>query len=700
VSIAELATTNHGWLLTLETIAIGACAALACPASGWGVTAILAALLGVALAGAAVLLAALRESGRRWREAVDGLKAAEIERGKLAVAVEQSNAVVMVTDAEGRIEQVNPRFAEVTGYAPEEVFGQKPYFLKSGKLRSSHYEGLWETIKAGQVWRGDFHNKRKNGEEYWESAVVAPVADSTGKITHFVAVKEDISERRQTLEELERAKEAAEIAMRVQNEFLSTISHEVRTPMNSIMGFTEALDARIQEPELKGYLGNITSAARELLDLLTGILDLAKAEAGKIKLHLVAVDPASIIKEVEVYFGRAAAAKGLKLEVALPPSLPGGMMLDAARLKQVIFNLVDNAVKFTDAGGVRVLVGCRGSDQLAELVVAVEDSGAGVAPGQAKEIFKPFVRLPGRSNAKYGGAGVGLALCARLASLMGGAVTFAARPGGGSVFTLTLPEVRVTAPPRRPDKAATGVSSRFKESLVLVADDSFQNRGLIKALARDPRLKFIEAVNGNEALRLAHLRNPDLILMDIQMPELDGNAAARRLKADPETSGIPIVAVTASSEKAELDDPDELFVGVLVKPFTSEVLLEEFRKHLPCEPTASHGRPPSWQAAAMELSPQALAALPPLVASLETSLAEEWREINELFALDEVVAFARKVAALAERHGCAQLRQWAEKAVVEAESFSMDELAKTFNDFPDVTRLLKEACRGGPGNGL
>ena len=685
--------------LTLEAIDICGCAALACPAPGWGGLAVLAALLVVASATVAVLLAALRESGRRWREAVAGRKAAEDERDQLAVAVAQSRAAVMVTDTRGRIERVNPRFTEITGYAQEEILGQPPCFLKSGKLHSSHYKDLWETINAGHVWRGDFHNKRKNGEEYWESGVVAPVVDAAGRTTHFVAVKEDISERRQTLEELGRAKEAAEIALRVQNEFLSTISHEVRTPMNSILGFAEALDARVQEPELKGYLNNIASAARELLALLTGILDLAKAEAGKIKLHYVAVDPASVIKEAEVYFGRAAAAKGLKLEVSLPPSLPGGMMLDAARLKQVLFNLVDNAVKFTDSGHVRILVGCRGSAQLAELNIAVEDTGVGVPPSQAEAIFKPFARLPGRSASKYGGAGIGLALCERLAKLMGGTVKVSIRPGGGSVFTLSLPEVRVTAPPRRPDKTTAAGPADFKDALVLVADDSYQNRGLVKALVRNPNLKFLEAVNGNEALRLARLRHPSIILMDIQMPELDGNSAARQLKADPETRGIPIIAVTASAEKAELDGPGDLFAGVLVKPFTSEALLEELGKFLPARHAADQPPPPRGGAAA-DFSPQALAALSPLVVSLETTLASEWREVNELFALDEVVAFARKVAALAEPHGCAQLRQWAEQVVAEAGSFSMDELAKTFDEFPNVTRHLKEVCRGVMGSGL
>ena len=359
---------------------------------------------------------------------------------------------MVITDVDGTIEYVNPKFIEVTGYTTEEAIGQNPRFLQSKTHPPEFYEELWRTIKEGNVWHGEFCNKKKNGEIYFESATIAPNRDKQGQITHFVAIKEDITGQRRIAEELRQAKEAAEAANRAKSDFLASMSHELRTPLGAIIGFSELLEEKLfgdLTPKQDEYIKDILGSSRHLLSLINDVLDLAKVEAGKMDLVLSTFSIGTLLGSSLVMVKEKCLKHGITLSMKIADTITGlQITADERKLKQVMFNLLSNAVKFTpDEGVITVSVDfekAEGSEQnpsaTPALLINVSDTGIGIAKEHQEAVFAEFYQVDGGVKGKTPGTGLGLSLSRRLVELQGGRLWVGSEgEGKGSMFQFTIP---------------------------------------------------------------------------------------------------------------------------------------------------------------------------------------------------------------------------------------------------------------------
>jgi PAS domain S-box-containing protein len=358
---------------------------------------------------------------------------------RLSKSIEQIPISFVITDVNGVIEYVNPKFCEKTGYSSKEVLGRMSRILNPGKMSTSAYEQLWEIITAGNIWRGEFLNRKKNGELYWEWAMIAPIKDEHGRITNFIAVNEDISKRKQMETDLIAAKEKAEESDRLKSAFLANMSHEVRTPLNGIIGFSELLgDSFFDEEQKKEFVQHIIRNGNSLLSIINDIMDISKMESGEVKIRQSIVDVKKLLFETRDQYLILSREKniGFNLEIRKGDfSEPVLVFADADRLRQILSNLINNAFKFTINGSISM--GYRYSGDMIEF--HVKDTGIGIPKEYQELIFDRFRQVETSYARKFGGAGLGLAISKNLVEMMGGKIWLLSQPGRGSIFYFSLP---------------------------------------------------------------------------------------------------------------------------------------------------------------------------------------------------------------------------------------------------------------------
>ncbi len=486
--------------------------------------------------------------------------------------------LLCIATTDGRFIRLNPEWEKVLGYPVAELEGRR-------FLDFVHPDDLPATLNALQRLDAQeevltFENRYhcQDGSYRWIEWRSKPMGST------IYAVARDVSRRKRMEADLRQAKETAEQANAAKSAFLANMSHEIRTPMNTILGFADILASQIENPVHRQHLAAIAASGRQLLGLINDILDLSKIESGKLKLEPKAVDPRELFAGIRQLFLPETQRKGLELRLEIDPELPAGLVLDEIRLRQILFNLVGNAVKFTHAGSIVIAAGQRrggaGRDTI-EFAFSVRDTGIGIPSDQHQSIFEAFQQRKDQSHAQYGGSGLGLTISKRLAEAMGGRITVASEPGQGSTFEVVLDNVRVSAAPPPGPPALAGAAPRFAPARILVVDDVKLNRLLLRHFLSDPAFRLEEAVHGQEALEAVGRQRPDLILLDMVMPVMDGAELMRRLKADPALARIPIIVVSASAlpeeeAKARAAGCD----GYLRKPVNKDELLREMARFL------------------------------------------------------------------------------------------------------------------------
>lgn len=401
-----------------------------------------------------------------------------------------------------------------------------------------------------------------------------------------------VAQRTERLEmqarELIRAKEAAEDANQAKSEFLSNMSHELRTPLNAVLGFSEILKRQEHDDKKAHFLDSILTSGKALLSLINDVLDLSKIEAGKLELHYTSVSPATLMREMELLFGYRAREKQLGFFLDLSPELPKSLLLDETRVRQVCINLLGNAFKFTETGSVRLRIQGVSPEEnhqsTVDLTIAVEDSGIGVAEPDQTAIFEAFHQLQTTVEPSSRGTGLGLTITKRLVEMMHGKITVDSSPGKGSTFTVLLPQVEISAiAPKAQVEELLPQLVVFQPATILIADDIDYNREMLTTYLEEFPFSLIYATNGRETIDQVHLHQPDLVLLDMKMPVMDGYAAAAQLKVESTNRNIRVVAVTASALKEDVDRIMSLCDGYLAKPVAKSTLIRQLIRFLPHE---------------------------------------------------------------------------------------------------------------------
>ncbi|NWF50559.1 MAG: PAS domain S-box protein [Ignavibacteriaceae bacterium] len=479
-------------------------------------------------------------------------KKSEEQLNLLFTALKSAANGVLISDREGNILWVNPAFTDLTGYELDEVVNKKSNLLKSNKMNKEFYSELWQTILKGNVWRGELINKRKDGTLYNEQMTITPVKTSSDQITHFIAIKEDISDRKKAMNELVRAKEQAEEMNRLKSRFLANMSHELRTPLVGILGFSELLGEELVEPKKREMADRILSNGKRLLETLNSLLDLSRIEANKIEINYSMVNIGSAVKNSIRLYEAFAASKKLFLKAEIIDSEVGAS-LDPQILNQILNNLINNAIKYTNEGGVTIKVDRTLYQGVMCARIIVSDTGIGIPEQSFDVIFQEFRQVSEGFGRQFEGTGLGLTITKKFVELMKGKIFVESKVGSGSSFTVLFPAYKTTFVSKKNEEKhqKKSVEENLDENnhillpLVLLVEDDKVSWDITRIFLKN--ICVIElAENAESALEMVQKKKYDLILMDINLgPGMNGHEASKKIRELPDYKDVPIVALTA-----------------------------------------------------------------------------------------------------------------------------------------------------------
>jgi PAS domain S-box-containing protein len=495
----------------------------------------------------------------------------------LSKAIEQSPVHIIIHDINGKIEYVNARYTEVTGYAPDEVIGKSIIDVLPEINENEDAQEVWQNLKNGQSWRGESQSKRKDGSLFWESVSISPMKNENNEITHFISVKEDISARKLMEQALIEARDRSQKSEKLKDAFLQNLSHEIRTPLNAIVGFSELIkQPEDQTPEnINEYTSIILDNSYQLLSIVSDILTVARIQTGQEDIVYRPLDICALMNRLYAVYEIKAQER--KLELKLNIGIPNKEFItvtDETKLTQIITNLMNNALKFTNEGFIELGF----IQKNKEILFYVKDTGIGIAKSSQEIIFERFRQAESIIGYNYGGTGLGLSISKSFSQMLGGRLWVESEPDKGATFFLSLPYY----PDQILKSAEKTVNALVvdKEVKILIAEDEFYNYLLLKAFLATPNISLLHAQNGYEAVELFR-QNPgiDLVLMDIKMPVMDGITAfdeIRKISAD-----IPVIAQTAYALEQEKDQfLSRGFNDYIAKPIKKDELLEKINKIL------------------------------------------------------------------------------------------------------------------------
>lgn len=494
---------------------------------------------------------------------------------KLSKAVEQSPASIIITDIQGNIEYVNPKVIKTTGYQFSELLGKNPRIFSSGEKSAYDYKVLWDTISSGAEWRGEFHNKKKNGELYWESASISAIKNNMGEIIHYLAVKEDITELKKINEELIRSKEKAEEMNRLKSNFLANMSHELRTPLVGILGFAEIICKEDVSPEIKVMAETIYKSGNRLSDTLNLILDLSQLETEKKDIRYRKVDLVSKAKEIIALFNETANKKGLSLKSS---SSQDSIIInfDERAFYSILNNLINNAIKFTTEGSISTTISLKNDS----VEIKVIDTGIGIAEQNYQNIFDEFRQVSEGYTRNFEGSGLGLSITKKLVEKFGGTITVESEIGKGSTFKVILPVINTEEREKElttKEIRIVSKSPKLKSAkpIALVVDDDPLVLTVIKRYTRE-YIDLDSTVDAEYAFKKLNKKQYDLIFMDINLKKgMDGKEAVKKIRTMKGYESIPIIATTAYALAGDKED----FISsgcshYLSKPFSKTEIID------------------------------------------------------------------------------------------------------------------------------
>ncbi|MRT93931.1 CHASE domain-containing protein [Ancylomarina sp. 16SWW S1-10-2] len=602
------------------------------------------------------------------------------------------SSIVAITDNKGIINYVNDYFCKISKFDKSELIGNSHKIINSGYHSDEFFIHLWRTISQGKVWRGEIKNEAKDGSIYWVDSTIVPFLDEKGKPYQYIAIRFDITSKKIAEESIISAKDAANSANKAKSEFLANMSHEIRTPMNAVIGFSELLAQSIKDGKQLSQVESIRNSGKTLLKIINDILDLSKIEAGKIEIIPEVINLKELISEVKDMFILKAKEKDLYFAVEYKSIVPKMLLIDEVRVRQILFNIIGNALKFTEQGHVIVTVDGHRDPQNHEklnLTFHVEDTGMGISHDEQDLIFEPFNQQKGQSS-KYGGTGLGLSITKKLIEKMGGTITLDSEIGKGSQFSVRIPNITIATDEIKTLKDTFDHSEIvFENAKIMIVDDNEENRKLIRDLLECSQIQFSEACNGKTAVALAKEIIPDIILMDLRMPVMDGYEATQLLRQNESTKSIPVLAISASTRKIMYGDRSNgIFNEYLIKPINASVLFEKIKKYLPFKirKKLTNEETPKEQ---MVLTENQINDLPDLIHILETKFIPKHQKISQSQMIDHIEEFGMELKALAEENDIEYLLNYANEICQFADNFEIEKLTQSLKRFPQITEQFK-----------
>ncbi len=498
-------------------------------------------------------------------------------------------AIVSLTDADGIIIDLNHNFSTISGYSKEELLGKSHNIINSGYHSAEFFKDMWKTIKSGKIWRGEIKNRTKQGNYYWVSTSIIPFLNSEGIPKEYYSIRFDITNAKKSAQLVLEAKEAAEAANKAKTDFLSNMSHEIRTPLNSVIGFTELLIDTNLDKEQKEFVRDANTSAKSLLGIINDVLDFSKIEAGKLELESQQTFVYPLLNDCIQIVSINAKKKGLQLTLDTSDQLPETIFIDPTRVKQVLVNLLGNAIKFTEFGSVVLEVRYKAnkSEEPSQISFKVIDSGIGISDEQKGRLFQVFSQADNSITRKFGGTGLGLAISSKLVEQMGGELSLSSKFGVGSVFEFSLPIIKTneqSSVSLTNSKSSENTKSYQSLNRLLVVEDNPLNAKLVETmlLKMYPSLQISFASNGEESIQRQAENPSELILMDLHMPVMDGVTATTLIRESEKSTNrhVIIIALTAGASadekeaciRAGMDD-------FLTKPIISIKLQEMITKY-------------------------------------------------------------------------------------------------------------------------
>jgi PAS domain S-box-containing protein len=456
------------------------------------------------------------------------------------------HAIVAITNPNGDITFSNQKFCDISGYELEELLGKNHRVLNSGTHPKAFFVEMYQEIVNGKIWHGEICNRRKNDELYWVKTTIVPFLNNQNKVTSYISIRTDITERKKDAEKLKVALRKAELATESKTQFLATMSHEIRTPLNGVIGMATLLSDTNLDDDQKEYVQIIEKSSQILLSIINNILDLTKIESEQVELESLTLDVMETFNNCLNIFDIQAKQKGIELTKNYSNDIPQYLLGDVTRLQQIVFNLLGNALKFTSQGFIDFsLIVKSKKDKEIILQGCVSDSGIGIPKNKLNQLFKPFSQADSSTTRKYGGTGLGLAICEKLLKLMGGEIWVESEEGKGSKFFFTWTAQLVTV---ETEPVLESIEEDSHSALsILVVDDNSINQKVLTLLLKRLNFKNVSIANdGLECVEMFKNRNFDLVFMDLQMPNIDGLNATKIIRSLKLSKQPYIIALTGN----------------------------------------------------------------------------------------------------------------------------------------------------------